>query len=101
MNFVVARNPDPDSRLPYLVRLPIDGGLILKVRDTWPRTSRVFCARVDARTTCTPGGAIHLTLDPARFHYFDRDTGLAIDPAFAPTGAPLVTSYVGLTCAVP
>ena len=47
MNFVVARNPDPDSRLPYLVRLPIDGGLILKVRDTWPRTSRVFCARVE------------------------------------------------------
>ncbi len=48
MNFVVARNPDPDSRLPYLVRLPIDGDLILKVRDTWPRTSRVFCVRVDA-----------------------------------------------------
>ena len=47
MNFVVARNPDPDSRLPFLVRLPIDGGLILKVRDTWPRTSRVFCARVE------------------------------------------------------
>ncbi len=47
VNFVVARNPDSDSRLPYLVRLPIDGGLVLKVRDTWPRTSRVFCARVD------------------------------------------------------
>lgn len=47
MKFLVARNPDPDSRLPYLVRLPIDGGLVLKVRDTWPRTSRVFCARVD------------------------------------------------------
>jgi hypothetical protein len=47
VSFVVARNPDPDSRLPYLVRLPIDGGLILKVRDTWPRTSRVFCARVE------------------------------------------------------
>jgi len=47
VNFIVARNPDPDSRLPYLVRLPIDGGLILKVRDTWPRTSRVFCARVE------------------------------------------------------
>lgn len=47
VSFVVARNPDPDSRLPYLIRLPIDGGLILKVRDTWPRTSRVFCARVD------------------------------------------------------
>jgi hypothetical protein len=47
MTFLVARNPDPDSRLPYLVRLPIDGGLVLKVRDTWPRTSRVFCARVE------------------------------------------------------
>lgn len=47
MKFVVARNPDPDSRLPYLVRLPIEGGLVLKVRDTWPRTSRVFCARVE------------------------------------------------------
>jgi hypothetical protein len=47
VKFVVARNPDQDSRLPYLVRLPIDGGLVLKVRDTWPRTSRVFCARVD------------------------------------------------------
>ena len=46
VNFVVARNPDPDSRLPYLIRLPIDGGLILEVRDTWPRTSRVFRARV-------------------------------------------------------
>lgn len=47
MHFVVARNPDPDSRLPFLVCLPIDGGLILKVRDTWPKTSRVFCARID------------------------------------------------------
>jgi ERCC4 domain-containing protein len=47
VSFLVARNPDPDSRLPYLVRLPIDGGLVLKARDTWPRTSRVFCARAD------------------------------------------------------
>lgn len=43
--FLVARNPDPDSRLPYLVRLPLGDGLVLKVRDTWPRTARVFCAR--------------------------------------------------------
>ena len=26
---VIARNPDPDSKLPYLLRLPIDGGLVL------------------------------------------------------------------------
>lgn len=43
--FLVARNPDPESRLPYLVRLPLGDGLVLKVRDTWPRTARVFCAR--------------------------------------------------------
>jgi len=43
---LIARNPDPDSKLPYLLRLPIDGGLVLKARDTWPRTARVFCARV-------------------------------------------------------
>ena len=47
MQFLVARNPDPDSRLPFLLRLPIDGGLILKARDRWPTTSRVFCSRVD------------------------------------------------------
>ena len=43
--FRVARNPDPDSRLPYLVLLPIEGGLVLKARETWPRANRVFCAQ--------------------------------------------------------
>lgn len=80
MRFLVARNPDPDSSLPYLVRLPIDGGLVLKVRDTWPRTSRVFCARVDdvwpaeadvvddvAVTLCRRRGvAVDLVLDRPR-----------------------------------
>src|SRR5678815_290796 len=41
--FVVAKNPDEASSLKYLVRLPLDGGLILKVRDTWPTTARVYC----------------------------------------------------------
>lgn len=44
MRFLVAKNPDPDSRLPFLLKLPIDGGLVLKARDRWPATSRVFCA---------------------------------------------------------
>jgi hypothetical protein len=43
--FRVARNADPDSRLPYLIWLPIEGGLVLKARETWPRASRVFCAQ--------------------------------------------------------
>ncbi|MDQ6771620.1 MAG: hypothetical protein M3024_01310 [Candidatus Dormibacteraeota bacterium] len=42
--FRVARNPDPESRLPYLLRLPLEGGLVLKSRETWPRAARVFCA---------------------------------------------------------
>src|SRR5207249_4475667 len=39
--FRVARN----SRLPYLIRLPIEGGLVLKARETWPRATRVFCSQ--------------------------------------------------------
>ena len=73
INFVVARNPDPDSRLPYLVQLPIDGGLILKVRDTWPRTSRVFCARVEDGW---PDGAEIVEDVPVRLC---RRRGVAID----------------------
>ncbi len=42
--FRVARNPDSESRLPYLIWLPIDGGLVLKARETWPQATRVFCA---------------------------------------------------------
>jgi hypothetical protein len=46
--FLVARNPEPDSTLPYLLSVPVGAGLVLKARDTWPRTSRVYCHRVDA-----------------------------------------------------
>ena len=41
--FVIARNPDEASSLKYLVRLPLEGGLVLKVRDPWPTTARVYC----------------------------------------------------------
>lgn len=44
-HFRVARNPDPASRLPYLLWLPIEGGVVLKARDTWPRAARVFCSQ--------------------------------------------------------
>ena len=46
-DFVVARNPDEDSTLPYLLRIPLGGGVIVKPRETWPRTSKVYCHRVD------------------------------------------------------
>jgi hypothetical protein len=46
--FVVARNPDPDSTLPFLIRLPLGpDGLVLKARDSWPRTAKVYCHRAE------------------------------------------------------
>ncbi len=38
-----------------------------------------FCARVDARTVVKPGQAITLSIDSARFHFFDPATGAAIE----------------------
>jgi hypothetical protein len=75
--FVVARNPDHESSLPYLVRLPVDGGdIILKTRETWPRSNRVYCHRathwpedvevleeVPVRRCARRGAAIDLVLD--------------------------------------
>jgi len=45
---VIARNPAEASTLPYLVRLPVPGRpVVLKVRDTWPRTAKVYCHAAD------------------------------------------------------
>jgi multiple sugar transport system ATP-binding protein len=35
----------------------------------------VFNARVDSRTAAAPGESLRLALDPARFHFFDPETG--------------------------
>lgn len=78
--FVVATNPDPASQLPYLLRLPLPGGdLLLKARDAWPRTARVYCHPLDAwpenariveqvpvRACTRRGVAIDLVLDRPR-----------------------------------
>ena len=45
--FLVARNPDADSKLPYLLRLPLEDGLVLKAREAWPATARVYCHRFE------------------------------------------------------
>lgn len=46
--FVVARNPDSDSSLPYLLQVPVVGGLTLKAAEPWPVSSRVYCHALDA-----------------------------------------------------
>ena len=76
-SFIVARNPDASSSLPYLIGLPIEGGLWFKARDSWPRSSRVYChplpgrppgrlaviEQVPVRSCARRGAAIDLVLD--------------------------------------
>jgi hypothetical protein len=45
---LIARNPDPDSRLPYLMRVPYGGGLVFRTSGTWPRVKALFCFPVEA-----------------------------------------------------
>ncbi|MEN9506840.1 MAG: hypothetical protein RI958_2766 [Actinomycetota bacterium] len=79
---MIARNPDPESSLPFLVRLPVESRpVVLKVKDTWPRTAKIFChqatewpdahdleivERVPVTSCVRRGVAIDLVLDRAR-----------------------------------
>lgn len=78
--FVIARNPDDDSTLPYVLLIPLgERGIVLKARETWPRASKVYCHRVDAwpedaeiverlpvRSCVRRGAAIDLVLERSR-----------------------------------
>lgn len=83
MELVIARNPDPDSRLPYLLHLPIGEGLLFATKDTWPRTSGLYChplptdawpspqevqevERIPLRACTRRGAAIDVIADRAR-----------------------------------
>jgi hypothetical protein len=77
--FLVAHNPDPDSTLAYLLRLPLEAGIELKAKAPWHSTARVYChpvdewpadaevvERVTVRHCARRGRAIDLTLDRPR-----------------------------------
>jgi hypothetical protein len=78
--FVVARNPDLASSLPYVLRLPVVGGLALKAAEPWPVSTRVYCHPLDGdmpdeldvledvgvRMCARRGSALDLVLDRAR-----------------------------------
>lgn len=81
MELLIARNPAPDSKLGFLLRLPIDDGLVFRTSGTWPRTSALYCHPVPAdewpqepdvvescrlRSCVRRGAAIDLVLDRAR-----------------------------------
>ena len=44
----------------------------------------LFTARVDPGTAARPGSPLRLAVDPSRFHYFDPETGLRLEPDRAP-----------------
>lgn len=48
VELLLARNPDPSSSLPYLLRLPLEDGLVFRTKDTWPRTNALYCHPVAA-----------------------------------------------------
>jgi multiple sugar transport system ATP-binding protein len=47
----------------------------------------LFTARVDPATSAKPGAPLRLAVDPSRFHYFDPETGLRLEPDRAPLAA--------------
>lgn len=78
--FIVAKNPDEDSKLPYVLKIPFGGKeILLKTSDTWPRTSRLYChpipewsdefeiiQRIQIKSINKRGIAIDLILDRFR-----------------------------------
>ncbi len=81
VELLIAANPDPDSSLPFLLRLPLQGGLLFRTSGTWPRTKALYCypvpadewpndpdivERVALRSCTRRGAAIDLVLDRGR-----------------------------------
>jgi ERCC4-type nuclease len=81
VQLVIARNPDPDSALPFLLRVPLAGGLVFRTSGTWPRVKALYCypvpvsewpadpeivEQVGLRSCVRRGAAIDLVLDRGR-----------------------------------
>ena len=81
VELLIARNPNADSSLPYLLRLPLGQGLVFRTKDTWPRTSALYChpvpeaewpaepeivERVPLRACARRGAAIDVVADRSR-----------------------------------
>jgi hypothetical protein len=82
VELLIARNPDPDSTLPYLLHVPIGAaGLVFRTKGTWPRTSALYChpvavtdwperpeivERIPLKTCARRGAAIDVVADRGR-----------------------------------
>lgn len=47
-DLLIATNPDAESSLKFLLRLPLGGGMVFRTAGTWPRTKALYCHPVDA-----------------------------------------------------
>lgn len=79
---LIAANPDPDSKLPYLLRLPQPGAdLLFRTSGTWPRVKALYChpmtleewpadaqvvERLELRSCQRRGAAIDVIVDRGR-----------------------------------
>jgi hypothetical protein len=90
VELLIAVNPDPESRLKYLMRLPLAGGMVFRTSGTWPRTTALYChpvaaddwpaepdvvERVPLRSCARRGAAIDLVLDRGRQLVFTKAQG--------------------------
>jgi len=81
VELLVTGNPDPDSRLPYLIRVPVGEGLVFATSGTWPRMKALYChpipidewpagtevvERVELRSCRRRGAAIDVVATRAR-----------------------------------
>src|SRR3984957_11279289 len=78
---LIAANPDPGSTLPYLLRVPLGDGIVLRTAGTWPRTKALYCyplpanewpveadvvERIPVRSCVRRGAAVDLVLARSR-----------------------------------
>jgi multiple sugar transport system ATP-binding protein len=60
-----------------------------------PGGGALFNARVDPRAVVAAGAVVRLAVDPARFHFFDAESGHSLlQPTLAPAAAPRVPGAV-------
>jgi hypothetical protein len=50
VQLLVVANPNAESRLPYLIRVPVGAGLVFATSGTWPRTKALYCHPLPADT---------------------------------------------------
>jgi hypothetical protein len=102
---LIAVNPEPDSRLPYLLRVPLGAGMVFRTAGTWPRTKALYCYPVDLaewpdepeivervalRSCVRRGGAVDLVLDRAgrTAHSWCSPPPVAVTPCSGSHPAP-------------